>query len=294
MFSLRRFALILAAVAAAIVPAISLADDGYPSGTTTPEGAACDYTRAFMQRDLALFEQAVLPPFGDGEIRAQYEQYLADIKSAFLEASKRPIDPGTREIKKVFVARSFSKSSPAADALAAFNFADVKFVDVGAAYDGRAVKNRIIVVKDKTGRWRVHPAPEIHPALNYGINQEPPSTAEVARTRTPPNEPLGLSGAYLYKGEGKDQNFSMKFEGERCFVMGVPSGETNEAKCLRKGNQLYIAPIVPKNEKMTRNVWVVYTVVDNRLESSHLEDMDDGQVFYKGREPKIILQKQSP
>ena len=73
-------------------------------------------------------------------------------------------------------------------------------------------------------------------------------------------ESVGLSGTY--KGEG----FSMRFEGEKCFALG-PSGELAETKCLRKGNLLYIAPIVPKGERMIRNVWVAYTVVDDRLES---------------------------
>ena len=99
-------------------------------------------------------------------------------------------------------------------------------------------------------------------------------------------EPLGLSG--FYKGEG----FSMKFDGERCFAMGAPN-EAAETQCVRRGDLLYIAPVVPKGQRMTRNVWVAYTVADDRLESSHLEDMDDGAVFYKDRRPKLILQKQA-
>lgn len=100
-------------------------------------------------------------------------------------------------------------------------------------------------------------------------------------------EPLGLSGAYI--GDG----FSLTFEGERCFATGS-RGDISETKCLRKGNLLYIAPIVPKGERMIRDVWVAYTILDDRLESSHLEDMDDGHIFYKDRKPKLILHRQVP
>jgi hypothetical protein len=95
----------------------------------------------------------------------------------------------------------------------------------------------------------------------------------------------GLSG--YYKGEG----FSMKFEGDKCFAIS-PSEESNETKCLRKGSLVYIAPILRKGERMTRNVWVAYTVYEDRLESSHVEDMDDGQVFYKDQKPRLVLRKQ--
>ncbi len=185
-----RLAFILAAAAAAIAPLASLADDGYPIGTATPEGAACDLARAFIRRDAALFEQTTLPPFGGGESRTQYESFLADTKSAILEESKRTAGRGPREISKVFVARSLSNSGPASYAYAAFNFADVKFVDVAVIlYGGRIATNRTLVVMDNAGRWRVHPAPDIHPLLSAGLNQESPSTEEVARKQTLSGEP---------------------------------------------------------------------------------------------------------
>lgn len=189
MSPLYRFVFILAMVAVVIAPSTSWADDGYPSGVTTPEGAACDFARAFIRRDVALFEQVTLPPFGGGESRTQYENFLADTKSAISEESKRPTDRGPRDISKVFVARSLSKSGPASYAYAAFNFADVKFVDVVVGlYGGGISINRTFVVMDNAGRWRVDPAPNIHPLLSDGLNQEPPSTKEVAKNQTLPNE----------------------------------------------------------------------------------------------------------
>jgi len=111
-------------------------------------------------------------------------------------------------------------------------------------------------------------------------------------------EPLDLSG--IYKVEHiEDGSLAIRFDGDRCFLSGGPQGkfvDDVETQCLRKGNLLYIAPLVAKDTRMTRNVWVAYTIVDDRLESSHLEDMDNGDVFYKdrNRQPQIIFQKQSP
>ena len=189
MSALCRIVLILVVVSGALAPLASLADDGYPAGSATPEGAACDLARAFIRRDAALFEQAVLPPFGgkESESRAQYESFLVNTKSAISEESKRPTERGPREILKVFVARSLSMSGPASYAYAAFNFGDVKFVDVAVVmYSGEIYTNRTLVIMDKEKRWRVHPAPDIHPLLSWGLNQESPSTVEIARKQTHP------------------------------------------------------------------------------------------------------------
>jgi len=108
-------------------------------------------------------------------------------------------------------------------------------------------------------------------------------------------EPLGLSGLYKVSGKYKDKNISMRFDGDKCFISGGPRGgelADAEAKCLRKGNLLYISN--PNRQRMTRNIWLVYTVVDDRLESSHLEDMDNGDIFYKKQQPEMIFQKQCP
>ena len=188
--SILRRSLILAVVAAAMVPLAAWADDGYPVGTDTPEGAACDFARAFIRRDVALFEQVTLPPFGGGQSRAAYERFLADTKSAIRKESKRPADRGPKEISQVFAARSLGKSGPASYGYATFDFRDVKFVDVIVVlYGGEMAINRTLVVMDKTGRWRVHPAPNIHPLLSDGLNQESASTKEVERKQTPSGLP---------------------------------------------------------------------------------------------------------
>jgi hypothetical protein len=175
------------AVLILVAATLACAADDFPKGSSTPEGAACDLARAFIQRDAALFEAAILQPFGGGESRSQYEAFLKDTKSAILEESKRPADRGPREIVKVFAARSLSRSGPASYAYATFNFADVKFVDVVVEMHGGGTNlNRTLVVKDGAGRWHVDPAPGIHPMLSAGLNDETTSTVD-AKT---PNKSL--------------------------------------------------------------------------------------------------------
>lgn len=158
----------------------ALASDGYPVGYSTPEGAACEFARAFIRRDAKLFDKSVLPPFGDGQSRANYGSFLAETRSSIVEESKRPADRGPKIITQVFSARALSKSGPASYAYVAFDFVEVKFVDVVVRlHEGDVATNRTLVVKDEVGQWRVHPAPDIHPLMSAGLNDETPSTAEL-------------------------------------------------------------------------------------------------------------------
>jgi hypothetical protein len=173
-------------LAAASITTMALASSGddFPKGNETPEGVACDFARAFIWRDAALFDTVVLPAFGGGEPRAQYEAFLGETRNAIVEESRRPADRGPQAIIKVFAPRALSRSGPASFGYAAFNFADVKFVDVVVAlYGGGTNTNRTLVVKDSNGRWHVHPAPDIHPMLSIGLNQESPSAVEVLRDK---------------------------------------------------------------------------------------------------------------
>jgi len=179
----RRFLVLVAAIATTSVFASS--GDSFPSGSATPEGAACDFARAFIQRDADLFEEVSLRPFGGGESRAEYESFLKETKAAILAEAKRPADRGPRKIVKVFASRSMSRSGPASYGYASFGFADVKFVDVVVdTYDSGASINRTLVIKDTTGQWHVHPVPGIHPMLSAGLNSESPSTLGVETPNT--------------------------------------------------------------------------------------------------------------
>ncbi len=88
-----------------------------------------------------------------------------------------------------------------------------------------------------------------------------------------------------YTGEG----LSLTFEQGKCYCVDKASKERAETKYVVKDGKVYIAPIVPQGKKMTRNAWPVYTIKGDSLESSHVEDMDTGEVFYKDKMPRAVL-----
>lgn len=128
-------------------PRLVVTPDGFPAGHDTPEGAACDLARAFIERDAET-------------IRA--------------EAVRAEASPGgPKAIGKVFAARRLSRNGPASYGYAAFGFQDVMFVDVGAfLHDGNRALNRTLVIRDKDGKWYVHPLPDASPLLSAGLNDE--------------------------------------------------------------------------------------------------------------------------
>jgi len=93
-----------------------------------------------------------------------------------------------------------------------------------------------------------------------------------------------------YTGDG----WSLIFEHGKCYCTkpGTNDKERAETKYVVKDDKVYIAPIVPKGKTMTRNAWPVYTIKGDSLESSHVEDMDTGEVFYKDKAGKVVLKKQ--
>jgi len=49
------------------------------------------------------------------------------------------------------------------------------FADIGVClHNGERAMNRTLVMKDKDGRWYVHPAPDVSPLLSEGLNEEKP------------------------------------------------------------------------------------------------------------------------
>ena len=97
------------------------------------------------------------------------------------EASKKKPSPrGPKSIGKVFAARHLSKSGPVSYGYAAFGFEDIMFVDVGVyLQNGERAMNRTMVVKDRDGKWYVHPAPYVSPLLSEGLNDENNSVLDI-------------------------------------------------------------------------------------------------------------------
>jgi len=171
-------------------PKLRVAPDGLPSGHDSPEGVACDLARAFISRDDKLFSSTSIRPFGDGAARKDYEKFLEQtVESIKAEAAKKEPSPqGPKSIGKVFAARHFGKTGPISHGYAAFGFEDIMFVDIGVYLrNGERAMNRTMVIKDRDGKWYVHPAPSASPLLSEGLNEEDNSVldiTDVLSTRT--------------------------------------------------------------------------------------------------------------
>jgi hypothetical protein len=134
--------------------------------------------RAFIKRDSALFTNTCVRPYGGGKAREDYAAFLrSTVQSMEKEAArKRPSPGGPRSIGKVFAARHLSRDGPASYGYAAFEFQDIVFVDVGVfLHNGDRALNRTLVIRDRDGKWYVHPAPGVSPLLSAGLNDESPS-----------------------------------------------------------------------------------------------------------------------
>lgn len=164
-------------------PKLKVAADGFPSGQDTPEGAACDLARSFIKRDVALFTNTCISPFGGGQNRTNYQTFLdTAIRGLKQEATKKEPSPGgPKAIAKVFAARHLRKNGPASYGWAAFGFQDVMFVDVGSELqDGRHFLCRTLVIKTPGGKWYVHPSPATDSLLSAGLNDEVDSKLDFA------------------------------------------------------------------------------------------------------------------
>lgn len=154
-------------------PKVRVASDGFPTGQDTPEGAASDLARAFASRDAAQFRRICIRPYGAGQSRADYVEYLAGVADHLKSEQGTPSPDDPKKIEKVFAARRLSKSGPASYGYAAFDFQDVMFVDVEVVlHSGNRHVRRTMVIKDHDGKWYAHPVPDVSPLLSYGVYDE--------------------------------------------------------------------------------------------------------------------------
>ena len=167
------FTVILCATAADTnaLPRLKVAADGFPSGHDTPEGAACDLARAFIKRDAGLFTNTCIRLYGPVGYTTFLTNTVAEMKA---EATKKEPSPrAPKSIGNLFAARHLSKDGPASYGYASFGFQDIGFVDVGVfLQDGGHALNRTLMIKDRDGRWYVHPMPSASPLLSAGLNDE--------------------------------------------------------------------------------------------------------------------------
>jgi hypothetical protein len=165
-------------IAAVSKPPITIAVDGFPTGQNTPEGVAADLARAFIEKDPAAFKRICIRVYNQGQSGKDYESFLQSVTESMAEEKIRSVFfPGApKAIGKVFAVRRFSLDGPASYGYASFGFQDVAFVDVGVElHNGQHALNRTMVIKDRDGKWYVHPAPQVSPLLSEGLNNESPS-----------------------------------------------------------------------------------------------------------------------
>ena len=112
--------------AATAKPRITVANDGFPTGQDTPEGAAVDLARAFIRQDAAQFRQTCTRPYGAGSVRADYVEYLDGVAAHFRKDPRDQSSENPRRILRVFAARHLSADGPASYGYAIFNFQEVK------------------------------------------------------------------------------------------------------------------------------------------------------------------------
>jgi hypothetical protein len=157
---------------AAEKPKLRVAEDGFPTGQATPEGAASDLARAFIARDSVKFRNICIRPYGSGQALAEYTQYLDGVSQHLLQrGNPSPDDP--KRIATVFSARRLSKNGPASYGYASFDFQDLMFVDVTVVLQsGNNHLRRTMVIKDRDGKWYVHPVPDVSPLLSDGLYDE--------------------------------------------------------------------------------------------------------------------------
>jgi hypothetical protein len=163
-------------------PKLEVAADGLPSGHNTPEGAACDLARSFINRDARLFSSTSIRLYAGGTGPKAYAQFLQEtVQRIKAEAAKKDPSPqGPKSIGKVFAARHLSKSGPVSYGYTAFGFEDIMFVDIGVyLHNGERAINRTLVIKDRDGKWYVHPEPSASPLLSDGLNEEKDSVEDL-------------------------------------------------------------------------------------------------------------------
>jgi len=168
-------------------PLLVITKDGYPAGHSSPEGAACDLARAFINCDAELFRSTCLTSFGGGVNGKKYQSFLNQTAAAIKAQKKKSPQSrqGPKSIEKVYAVRRLSKGGPESYAQATLNFKSVRFVDVVVQLrSGDLTSIRTMVLQDATGKWLVHPIPSLSPILSMGLNEEPDSKIEIGAAYT--------------------------------------------------------------------------------------------------------------
>lgn len=154
--------------------------DGFPTGQQTPEGAACDLARSFINADAELFKSVCLS-WKAGESGEQYTAFIEDMAARMNSMQGQSLEQfgGPKEITTCYEARHLSNNGPGSYGFAVMNLMDVMFVDVIAdTWEGSPFMSRTLVVMRSDQNWYAVPRTDLFPLLSTGLMSESDSTAE--------------------------------------------------------------------------------------------------------------------
>lgn len=150
-----------------------IAADGFPTGSTSPEGAACDAARALVERDGEMLREASIDAFGSEHQKAAYERALTEAADTLEDEAVAP-----EGIVRVFDARLPTMAAPRAEMYARYGVLDVRFVDVVLDYGEEERVARTLVARTPEKGWGVVVEPGIYPEISEGLAQESESLIE--------------------------------------------------------------------------------------------------------------------
>ena len=146
-----------------------------PTGSATPEGAACDAVLNYARSDADAWLATLIRPCygrdGDGE----YEKFKAEMRT---KMERNKADPAwvAPRLVRCFKARELTKSGPASLGAALFDFTGNQFVDLEVEVTpGQLQTLRYHVIRDKDEKWYFEPRPDLARLLALGLNDEPES-----------------------------------------------------------------------------------------------------------------------
>ena len=159
--------------------------DGFPTGPTTPEGAACDLIRArFIYRARRLFQETCLtPPTRPSALGTYFKFYyylLSDLRDVPPKKTTGPEE--IKAIRKLYFARDLSNPEPRVFAARELGWVGIKFVDMLLEQNnGKKLSHRVLVAEVRKNLWFAHPLPNTSPLVSAGFNAESPSQKEWRR-----------------------------------------------------------------------------------------------------------------
>jgi hypothetical protein len=143
-----------------------IAEDGYPTGRSTPEGTAADLTRAFIENDFELFLSVAAEPFGEGESLECYQTYYEGMEP-------RVKVPFLDRIVEMYESRPLRNPVAPQLAEALLGATDIRFCDVVfARLTGAEMLQRTLLVQMPDGEWRAIIKPDCFPDLFEGLFDE--------------------------------------------------------------------------------------------------------------------------